>query len=259
MIKLSHEISDPREKAFIKTVMEYTYKADIQNKAFFTSFYNKEWMEQTIQKHIRLNNLSNYKFFGGYEYAERQILGFFPYYDTERVFPIAYLKINVKTGIGKPLSHRDFLGALLGLGLQRDTIGDIILKPFGAFLIIESHMTDYIRGVLTGIGKYHSIDINEISLLELEIEAPKTKEIYTTVASLRADVIAAAGFGISRTTSAKFIQNEKARCNGIEVSSSCLLKEGDIITLRGYGKIKLKQVNGLTKKDRLHICIEKYI
>ncbi|WP_069997600.1 YlmH/Sll1252 family protein [Cellulosilyticum sp. I15G10I2] len=261
MKKPLHEIKDPKEKLFINILLEYSRKREVQKRAFFTEFYNVEWMKQVIQKHVGLTNMFAYQFFGGYEHAERQVLGFFPTYDTNFVFPIGCLKIIVKTGIGKALSHRDFLGALLGLGLERDIIGDIIIKPFGAYLIIKKSMIDYITCTLTSIGKYQNIELVEVSFSELELSvgSPQVKEINTTVASLRVDSVASVGFGISRTSCTKLIQNDKAKCNGILISPQHFLKEGDIITLRGYGKIKLKQVNGTTKKDRLHICIEKYI
>ncbi|MDF2878198.1 MAG: hypothetical protein K0S30_1294 [Clostridia bacterium] len=260
MIKrLTHEISDPKEKAFVKSVLEYMHKSDIQNKPFFTDFYNAEWMHQMLQKHIGINNLSGYRLFGGYEEAERQMLGFFPTYETDFLFPIACLKVSVKTGIGRALSHRDFLGALLGLGIERDTIGDIMLKPFGAYILIKETMAEYVSYMMTGIGRYHMIEIAAIDFSELEIDKPQTKEINTTVASLRIDAILSAAFGLSRGTCTKLIQNDKAKCNGTDISASHLLKQGDIVTLRGYGKIKLRQINGITKKERLHICIEKYI
>jgi len=259
MKRLLHDINDPKEKMFIKTILEYSNKADTQNKAFFTDFHNVEWMKQTIQKHISIKNLVEYKFFGGYDQAERQVLGIFPTYDTTNLFPIGCLKVSVKTGIGKPLSHRDFLGAFLGLGLERDTIGDIMIKPFGAYVILKSNILDYISYTLTGIGKYQNLEIAEVCFEALELEMPKLQEINTTVASLRIDSVMAAGFGLSRTTCTKLIQNDKATCNGMTVSPTYILKEGDTASLRGYGKIRLKIINGLTKKDRRHICIEKYI
>ncbi|MDF2593780.1 MAG: hypothetical protein K0R69_121 [Clostridia bacterium] len=257
--RLTHEISDPKEKAFVKSALEYMRKADTQNKAFYTDFYNADWMRQVIQKHIGTNNLTGYKLFGGYEEAERQMLGFFPGYETDFLFPIDCLKVNVKTGIGRALSHRDFLGALLGLGIERDTIGDIMIKPFGAYIIIKDIMTEYISYMMTSIGRYHTIEISAIELRELKIDKPETKEINTTVASLRTDAVLSAAFGLSRGTCTKLIQNDKAKCNGTDISPSHLLKQGDVVTLRGYGKMKLKQINGITKKERLHICIEKYI
>ena len=259
MKRLTHEISDPKEKLFIKQVLEYTHKAEVQNRSFFTDFYNGEWMRQTIKKHLGKEELIDCCYFGGYPGAERQMLGLLAEYDSQESFPISCLKIQIKTGLGKPLSHRDFLGALLGLGIERDTMGDIIVKPFGAYIIAKDSMIEYISYSLTGIGRYQSVEMTKMDLSALEVEPPEVKEIHATVASLRTDAVIAVGFGISRTTGLKLIQNDKATCNGVLVSQSYTLKEGDIMTLRGYGKIKLKAINGKTKKDRLHICIEKYI
>lgn len=259
MKKLLHDIKDPEEKLFIKTILEYAQKRDRQHQAFFTDFYNTEWIHQVINKHVGFHSLANYELFGGYANAERQVLGLLPKDDENPLFPIGCLKITVKTGIGKSLSHRDFLGSVLGLGIERSTIGDIIIKPFGAYLIIQKKMIDFILISLSNIGKYHHIEMEEVPFTELEIEEPKVKEILTTVASLRIDVVAAAGFGISRTTCSKLILGDKVKCNGVCVPPHYILKEEDMISLRGYGKIKFKRINGLTKKDRVHICIEKYI
>ena len=76
---------------------------------------------------------------------------------------------------------------------------------------------------------------------------------------MRLDAVCASAFGISRSECAKLIQSDKARCNGLAVNVSYLVKEGDVLTLRGYGKAYLRSVNGRTKKDRTHITIEKYI
>ena len=259
MEKILHQITDSKEKLFIKTILEYADRAEKQNRAFFTDFYSVAWMKQVIDKHLRVEDRSRCQFFGGYLDAERQILGIFPRLDDEMLFPITCLKIIVKTGIGKSLSHRDFLGALLGLGIERDKIGDIIIEPFGAFIIIKENMADYVFTSLTSIGKYQNIEISIADFTDLNVSVPKTKDMHTTVASLRLDVIVSAGFGISRAESLKLIQSDKAKCNGMDTSASYLLKEGDHVTLRGYGKIKLKQINGTTKKDRIHVCIEKYI
>lgn len=260
MIKIPlHAVSDPHEKLFIKTINEYIHKADLQNRPFFTDFYNKSWMVQTLEKYIGKGQLVHCQFFGGHEEAERQILGFCPYAITESDLPIGCLQIFVKTGIGKPLCHRDFLGALLGLGIERDAIGDLILKPFGAYVIMKKNMMDYVRISLTGIGRYQNIEVEEVGFESLEIEEPKIKTLSVTVASLRLDAILAAGFGISRSNAVKLIQADKAKCNGMSVTASYILKEGDSVTLRGYGKIKIGPMGGLTKKDRLRIMIEKYI
>lgn len=247
------------EKQFVKTVIDYTRRADQQYRPLFTDFYNKDWMKSLIEQYAGKSAYVNYIFFGGYEGAERQILGISPYEIEEKDFEIGAIRIEVKTGIGKALTHRDYLGAILGLGIERDMIGDIIPTTDGAYVILTASMISYIRSQLVSIGRYHKIDVTEIELNQLEIDEPKFKEINTTVSALRMDTVLAAAFGLSRTECAKLIQGDKARCNGMTVTTSDTLKEGDIIALRGHGKAKLKSINGQTKKERLHITIEKYI
>lgn len=251
-------ITNDEEKQFLKTVLEYDKKSIEQYRMLATSFHNKEWMEEVLQKYGVLNTLNHYCFMGGYPYAERQVL-VFGYDETYMDCPIRALKITVKTGIGKILTHRDFLGALLGLGLKRETIGDIILKTFGAYVLVTEEMAEFIRCHLTGIGRYHKIEVEEIPFNQMEIEPPKFKECLTTVSSLRIDVIFAAAFNLSRAEVTKYLQNDKGKLNGISAKTSQLMKVGDVGTLRGYGKIRLAAVGGTTKKDRLHITIEKYI
>lgn len=247
------------EKQFVKTVIDYTKRADQQYRPFFTDFYNKDWMQSLIDQYAGKSGYVNYMFFGGYEGAERQVLGIAPYEITEEDFEIGAIWIDVKTGIGKALTHRDYLGAILGLGIERCMIGDIIPSLNGAYVILSVNMIPYIRSQLTSIGRYQKIEITEVEMSSLQACKPKIKEINTTVSALRMDTVIAATFGLSRTECAKLIQGDKARCNGMAVTPSDMLKEGDAITLRGYGKAKLKSVNGHTKKERLHITIEKYI
>lgn len=247
------------EKKFIKTVLEYSKRAERQNRPFFTHFYNKDWMQSLLVQYVAQSAYLSYGFFGGYEDAERQILAISPYELEDAEYFIGILNIEVKTGIGKTLSHRDYLGAIMGLGIDRNTIGDIILHTSGAYVFVEMSMIPYIRSQLISIGKYQKIQINEIDLSNVCIEKPKVKVIENTVSALRMDTVCAAAFGLSRSECAKLIQGDKARCNGLLAHVSSLVKEGDVLTLRGFGKAKLKSINGQTKKDRTHITIEKYI
>lgn len=254
-----HYIKGIEEKQFVKMVIDYSIKASQQNRVLLTDFYNKEWMESLLSQYIPKRFDVQYTFWGGYEDAERQRLCISPYEIQEEDFEVGVLRIEVKIGIGKRLSHRDYLGALLGLGIERCVIGDIILKDWGAYVITEIAMLPYLRGQLGSIGRYQKLIIEEIKPNVLEIERPKTKKIDVTVSALRADAVLAAMFGISRSECVKLIQGDKARRNGLGITVSTLLKEGDTITLRGYGKARLVAVNGHTKKNRLHITLEKYV
>lgn len=251
-------IADQDEKHFLKMVIEYNEKASRQYRMLSTPFYNRDWMEEVLNRYHFLTQLESYTFLGGYEYAERQVLAF-GYEETYMECPIRALKITVKTGIGKPLSHRDFLGALLGLGIKRETIGDIIPTDFGAYVIVQEEMSDFIGTYLTGIGRYQKITVEEITFEEMQIESPKTKAVTGTVPSLRVDAIFALAFGVSRSEVVKLLEQERGKVNGMSVRGSQLMKVGDTGTLRGYGKMRLSAINGYTKKERMHLTIEKFI
>lgn len=259
MTRTYEHIKGIEEKQFIKTITDYVNRANKQNRPFFTPFYNKEWMESVLSQYGPKASYVSYAFFGGYEGAERQKLAITPYELSDEEFEIGALSIEVRTGLGKGLNHRDYLGAIMALGIERDRIGDIIPHESGVFVLVDENMISYLRSQLFTIGRYQKVSIEEVSLSQLTAIQPNTKEWNTTVSALRMDAVSAAAFGLSRSECTKLIQGEKARRNGMSVSPSDLLKEGDTITLRGYGKAKLKAINGHTKKERLHITIEKYV
>ncbi|ONI47320.1 hypothetical protein AN644_00780 [Candidatus Epulonipiscium fishelsonii] len=173
--------------------------------------------------------------------------------------PISILKVEIKMKISEPLTHRDFLGSLLGLGIERKKIGDIIVKPFGAYIFVHKDINEFIKWNLIKISKHTKIEITEIKEQDLELEEPKFKEINGTVSSLRVDAVFSLGFKISRTTVNKLLQQDKGKCNGVLVKASSLMKEGDVGSLRGYGKIRLQAISGKTKKDRTHVTLQKYM
>lgn len=252
-------IKDESERQFIKTVAMYVDKADLQYRPFFTDFYNIDWMKSIMSQYLLGYREDLYTFFGGYEEAERQIMCICPYTIDKEAYEICALKLEVKTGIGRALSHRDYLGAILGLGIDRRQVGDIIVKPFGAYVIMNEKMADYVSSQLLSIGRYQKIAISKVPFDELEIDTPCIKMINQTVSSLRMDAVAACSFGLSRTECAKLIQGEKLRCNGRIVGVSEPVKEGDVLTMRGYGKARFVAINGQTKKERIHITIERYV
>lgn len=259
MYKYLAEIKDVEEKRFVKMFLEFQERADHQYRSCFSDFYNVTWMESVIEKYRSIIGHGTFQFFGGFEGAERQILVVSPYELSEADYPICALIVRVKTGIGKKLTHRDFLGALLGLGIKRETIGDLLINEFGAYMIVNRSIASYIETNLTGIGRYKNIEIEEIAFNELKLESPKLKEVSMTVSSLRLDVIVSGAFGLSRSITSKLIQAEKIKCNGMSQSATYLVHEGNVISVRGYGKFILKEVGGLTKKDRQHVIIEKYV
>lgn len=203
-----------------------------------------------------------YSFNGGYPEAERTIALFVPEFsdDTEQD---QYIKRLLKVIEIVPkvlgLSHRDYLGALMGLGIKREVIGDIIVDDDRCSIIVLSDIAEFIAGNLLKVGNTGvTLAIKDISVLTGH-EA-RVKEIRATVAALRLDTVCAQAFGISRSKAAELIKAGRVNLNWETVQSSDRsVGEGDNISIRGKGKAVLDKVGDRTKKDRIAVKIRKYI
>lgn len=157
------------------------------------------------------------------------------------------------------LSHRDVLGSVMGLGVKRELIGDILVKDDYAKIIVDKAMARFIEQNFTKIASA-SISVQFCSLEEIEPREEKCKEIKSTVASLRIDSIASSGFGSSRSKITDDIAADKLKLNWQLVKSgSKMVKEGDVLSMRGRGRIEVVQIFGTTKKGRISILLRRYI
>ncbi len=208
-----------------------------------------------------LNNHFNIKFqiLGGYEAAERKIIIMFPDYVDEDNLDIPLKVIKICINNYNNINHRDVLGAILGLGLKREKIGDIIINDELIQVIVKNEVVDFILLHLQQIGrcnvKPEVVDISKI--------LPKKEEfkyINGNVTSLRLDSICSVGFKESRSISTRNIKNDRVKVNFKPVNSpSYQIKEGDVISYRGKGRIFLEEIIGKTKKERYKVLIKKII
>ena len=192
---------------------------------------------------------------GGYSEAERKVLVIGS--AEEETKPYDFLKV-IRIEANKNLSHRDILGSLLGLGIKREMIGDILINANLADIIVLKEISSYVLQNLNKIGK-EKVKAYEHKLEELlQIENTK-KEIKTTVASLRVDAIVSCGIGVSREISSKLIQTQKVKLNHkLLENASKKISEGDILSIRGYGRLELVSILGETRKDRIRIILKRY-
>ncbi|OON94109.1 MAG: hypothetical protein ATN31_00665 [Candidatus Epulonipiscioides saccharophilum] len=250
-------ISSEEEKLFLKLLNEYTIKSDKRYQECFTDFYEKEWIHAILDKH-KYPITDNFHLLGGYSTANRVVVCISPY-EGPIDNPISILRIDIKTGFNKALTHRDFLGSILGLGIDRSKIGDIIVTDFGAYIFVIDEIAEYIRYNLTKISRYKQIEISIINDDELDLQPVEMTELFTVVTSLRFDVVLCSVFRISREKCNKLVKAERAKLNGITVTNnSTMVKEGDTFTLRGYGKFILANIGGLSKKNKTHILVKKF-
>jgi RNA-binding protein YlmH len=200
--------------------------------------------------------------FGGYEDAERKMLCWIPEYLQEDFLyeeesPLVCLRATFWDG--DTPSHRDFLGALMGSGIARETVGDISVGKGCCLFFVTAEIAPYIIQNFISAGKTH-LHNEAIPLSEAEITEPEVKEVRDTVASLRLDSIISSGFRIGRALATQHITAGKAVIDGLPCEKpDKTVSEGMKISVRGLGKIKLKSVNGQTKKGRISVVIDRYI
>ena len=200
--------------------------------------------------------------FGGYEGAERQMLVYLPdYLEVNSLYeedaPLVCLRATFHDG--DTPTHRDFLGALMGEGIARETVGDICVGKGQCDFFVTSEIAPYILQNFTGAGRT-KVHLEPIPLAEVSVPEPETKEIRDTVASLRLDSIISSGFRIGRSSAAQYVSAGKAAINGLPCEKpDKAVDAGDKISVRGLGKICLRSVNGQTKKGRISVVIDRYI
>ena len=200
--------------------------------------------------------------FGGFEGAERQMLIYVPEYmelDTllEEDAPLCCLRTTFFEE--DSLSHRDFLGALMGAGIGRETVGDICVGKGYCDFFVTAEIAPYILQSFTSAGRT-KLSISQIPLADVSIPEPEVKEIKDTLASLRLDSVISSGFRIGRSLAAQYVSAGKAAIDGLPCEKpDKAVTEGAKISVRGLGKIKLASIGNRTKKDRISVVIHRYV
>ena len=200
--------------------------------------------------------------FGGYGEAERKMLIYLPEYLEESVLydvdsPCVCLRASFFQEDSP--NHRDFLGALMGAGIGRETVGDICVDKGSCDFFVTAEIAPYVLQNFTSAGRTR-LHLAQIPLSEARIPEPEVKEIKDTLASLRLDSVISSGFRIGRSLAAQYVSAGKAAIDGLPCEKpDKTVSEGMKISVRGLGKIRLHSINGKTKKDRISVVIHRYI
>lgn len=213
--------------------------------------------QRLINENVSFPYEYNVKMFGGWEDAERKILGVFPEWEDTDDFPISVLKIT--SNFSKTLTHRDYLGTLMAQGIDRNKTGDIIIDENTAYVFVCEDIASYLADNIHKIGN-QGISIEVCGIADVTIPEKKRERIGAIAASTRLDAVTAAICNLSRSASAKLISSALVKVNYKEcLLSSYNVKENDLISVRGYGRFVFLSADGETRKGRLHITAEKYI
>ena len=254
--KIAH---NPEDRMLLAKVWDKINGGLRRNISANTCFLSPRELEMT---RYLFGDLEGLHAFGGYADAERKMLVYLPEYLDEDSLtgedsPMVCLRAEFYEG-DHP-SHRDFLGALMGAGIARETVGDICVGPTSCDFFVTEEIAPYILQNFISAGRV-KLRLKQIPISEVSVPEPEIKEIRDTVASLRLDSVIASGFRIGRSLAAQHIAAGKAAIDGLPCEKpDKAVAEGCKISVRGLGKIKLQTVNGQTKKGRISIIIHRYV
>ncbi len=246
-----------------KRLLDLSRMADRKGITTFSNFLNLN--ELNLFHQVSADMQTSYQLSGGYEFAERQMIAFIPdalYYSDkqpEPAFPIAVLRFfPLHLKFAEDLSHRDVLGALMHLGVERSRIGDIKIEGQNYIIFCEEGIAEYLLDSLGQIR--HTMITGERAVSGSYQIEQKFEQIEGIIASNRLDSIVAFLTGKSRSQSVRMIQSQKVFVNeAVRLENAFECREGDIISIRGFGKYIYKGSGGETKKGRLKIQLKKYV
>ena len=193
--------------------------------------------------------------FGGFDEAERKIgvIGK-DVYDEE----MSNLLCAIRITSNEQLQHRSVLGSTLGLGISREKIGDIIINEKVADVIVQKEILEFLINNLTRVGR-EKVTIKKIGFDDVLQLERKNKELNVTVASLRLDAVVSASLGLSREKSSSLIEGERVNVNyKLVTSTKKQVNEADLISVRGYGRIKVVEILGESRSGRIKLKINKF-
>ncbi|MCI8877864.1 MAG: hypothetical protein HFF78_02665 [Oscillospiraceae bacterium] len=249
---------EPEDRLLLAKVLDKYEQSQQKNIPAATLFLSPR-EQQLVQALLNAAGVrSGYVLDGGYEEAERKIAVFLPDWAEDAEGELAFLRALFH-GADSALTHRDILGSLMGLGVERDRLGDILVSPHSADIIAAPSLRDFFLREWTEAGRV-KLTVAEIAREELLLPQVQVKVLRDTVSSLRLDAVAAAAFSVSRGKAAELIAAGRVNLDHVP----CLkpdkpVAEGAVLTARGFGKAKLKEVGGLSKKGRTGITIERYL
>ncbi len=248
--EILNKIQDKESRFEASKVLDAYFLSEKVGCQSVTDFLTPVFMTNMLADLERYFNYFDAFSFGGYQSAERRCIVFkkdeYAYYDIE------VLKITTNTKFNKPLEHRAVLGSILGLGINRCKVGDIVFEKEVCYVFVKSEIVDYIVYNLEYVGR-SKVKVETTLFTEIENEVEEQLKT-TTVSSLRVDTIVASVTNNSRSEVKKLFEKELVLVNWKVCNNpESLIKEGDIITVRKFGRIKLDRVKGMSKKGKFII------
>ncbi len=214
-------------------------------------------LEQAVLAENTVSKLDvDFKLYGGFNGAQRVMLGCFPEWDNEKAFPITAITAEFRKA--DKLTHRDVLGSLMALGLKREVVGDILTEDGRAVMFLTAETAEYVIGQITRIGRV-GVTLKK-GYSEPLPDFGELKEFSVTVASERLDCVVSALIGASRSLAAEKIEQSLVTVNSVITEKiTARVSSGDVISIRSKGKFIIESLEEKTRKDRIILKYKKYV
>ncbi len=250
----------PDERRFVDKAADWVERAGRSHELIRSDFLDPR-QAFIVASLVRRNGDLGLRLDGGYPRAERQRALIAPEYrELERESAdIGVVAVHSQDRQIGSLDHGDYMGAILHLGIKRDKIGDIHVFDWGCHCLAALDMAGYIGAQLRQVHRVQ-VATELLSLDELRIAEVELREMHLTVASLRLDGIAGDVYRMSRAKVLEPIKAGRCKVNWKAVENpSKMLEEGDIVSLKGFGRFKIVAVEGETKSGRVRVTVGKYV
>lgn len=243
-----------QERPFIDMINALIGQVEAEYRPLLTHFLDPRqlYIAQTL---VQRNGEVKMQVFGGYPHAQRQRLLLYPayYQPQEADFELAILEIKYPLKFAT-LQHSQIMGTLLNCGLQREVFGDIITDQTRWQFLVQANVVDYLLSEIQRIGKV------KVSLVKVNQVIDEVKEDWiveqVTVSSLRADALVAEMYHISRKHAKELFNANKIQLNWMILERADFeLAVYDMLSVRGYGRLRLDALSGTSKKGKLKVTI----
>lgn len=252
---------DPEERMVLARALDQMDRAANRSIPCATQFLSPA-QRAALEPVLAASGHPKHLFHGGFSGAERTICIFLPDWQEAEDWAADEELAAIEAAYpptGADLTHRDLLGGLMGVGLAREKVGDILVNDASAQIVCLKEAAPIILSQFDQAGRYR-LKLKEISLADLTPAPAEVKLIHDTVAALRLDAVLASGFSLARGKAADAVTGGRVSVNHREcLKPDKTVEEGDVLTCRGLGKCVVKTVGGQSRKGRIIIEIERYL
>lgn len=263
--EILNDYREKDDKILLSQILDKIEMVEKKNKIEYTDFLDLSQIE-LVQKFINRIKIENYMSYGGFEQAERKMFVIYPEKFNSTVVEknlsniVQIIRIELPDDLKGKYTHRDYLGAVIKLGIERKEVGDIIVDSNGADIIIDKDVSKFLVENLGSLTRFSKSTITVQNIEDLRPVEIKKEEIEIIVSSLRLDNVISELARCSRNKALDIINTERVFVNfECETKKTKQIKPGDMVTIRGKGRFFIKEIVGQTRSGRTVIKIEKFV